>query len=478
MNKSTSAYPKSKHQIYLYLSLLALSLQPCFGEDSEHYLSVVPGNVIKSPAKQANAVAATAAKKTASTAIAAPAAAKTSPDSSAQEQNPDAAATEGTAEPVVAAKTFYSAALEQAVKAYKTAPSAQAYSQILAGLRSCLAAQSGLRLSPVLLIKDNPYLSDFKPRVLEANGIRLWTFPKATERNKALLQWFDVHQTVVGVGRHKKVVNSVSVRFQDIALSKDLNIKDAGMVSIKDSGRRLILAGDAEDGSLALIAYKLGEGGWVEESDFNTQLPSFLTNNVSGRVGFRGNDLIFNVGKMIATTDANGNKRLLPEAESATYKFWLRNTDTGFQVATSIPDEDAFSVVYQFMQALAQGRTDVEKSCVADPKSASALVSLPKYLGLQGRSLDSSSKVVEMSLPAGKGSRFRLINIGKDDLIFDVGKFKTGWQIKAIFIAPPDPYLAETARYYPSYTKFEQKAEAPKDASAPAGVTTPLVKKK
>lgn len=481
MKQPKRAYPKTRQQIYLYTSLIALSLQPCFAEDSEHYISVVPSGVAKAQAKPSptGAAAASTVKKPASTAVTPASKAATDGGNSNAEQSTEAVpGAETPPEPVVPPKTFYSATLEAAVKAYKAAPSAQTYSQVLNGLRSCLASQSGLRLSPALLVKDNPYLSDFKPRVLEATGVRLWTFPKATERNKALVQWFDVHQTVVGVGRHKKVVNSVSVRFQELSFSKDLTIKDAGMVSIKDSGRRLILAGDAEDGSLALMAYRLSESGWVEEPDFGAQIPAFLSNNVSGRVGFRGNDLIFNVGKMISSTDANGTKRLLPEAESATYKFWLRNTDSGFQVATSIPDEDAFSVVYQFMQALAQGRTDAERACIADPKVASALVSLPRYLGLQGRALDSSSKVVEMSLPPGRGSRFRLINIGKDDLIFDVGKFKNGWQIKAIFIAPPDPYLAETARYYPSYSKFEQKAEAPKDVSAPAGVTTPSVKKK
>jgi hypothetical protein len=65
-----------------------------------------------------------------------------------------------------------------------------------------------------------------------------------------------------------------------------------------------------------------------------------------------------------------------------------------------------------------------------------------------------------MTVPPNRGQRFRLINAGKDDLIFDVGKLKGQWQIKAIFIAAPDDFLAETAKYFPFYTSYVQAAEA------------------
>ena len=281
------------------------------------------------------------------------------------------------------------------------------------------------------------------------------------------MQWFEEHQSVVGVGRRKKVFVSRSMRLQELVLSQALNIKDAGVISNK-SGRHLILAGEADDGSLGLRAYGFTDNAWVESPDFLAQIPSFLTSNVCGRLSIRGGDLIFNIGKMIEMTDSAGVKRFLPEAESATYRFWLKSTDAGFVVAASVPNEEAFTPVFQFMQAAAQSRTDVEKSLLLD----SRLASLPKYLGLQGRAVDSSTKVVEMSVPAGRGWRFRLINLGKDDLIFDVGKFKNAWQIKAIFVAPPDAFLAETARYFPLFSHFDKPKEPVVDESTASSTST------
>ena len=87
------------------------------------------------------------------------------------------------------------------------------------------------------------------------------------------------------------------------------------LLNSKEAGKTLVLAGDNEDGSLWVSAYRLTEAGWQANPAFTSSLPSFLLNNVSGRLGFRGNALVFNVGKMLLTTDSNGVKRLLPEAE-------------------------------------------------------------------------------------------------------------------------------------------------------------------
>ena len=455
-------------------SLTLSSLPAANAEDQDHYLSVVPsmvkplgkaipaGNI--APVKpvqttpKANPAATTPATK--------PANASTAADLAPEAQN----GAEGQpADAAAAPKSFYSPVLEQAVKQYRSAPSTYAYSQVLNALKNTLAAAGSFRLSPVILAKDNTYLNDFKPRVLEANGVRVWTFPKAPEKSRALLQWFDVHQQVVGVGRRKKVLTSTSMRFQEMSFAQDMNIKDAGIVATKETGRRLLLAGDLDDGSLGVRSFKMTEAGWQEEADFANQIPAFLTSNVCGRLGFRGSDLVFNVGKMIQITDSSGNKRFLPEAESATYKFLMKNTETGYQVTAAVPNEEPFTAVYQFMQAAAQSRTDVERALVADPKVSSALASLPKYLGLQGRPLDSAAKVVEMSVPPARGNRFRLINIGKDDLIFDVAKIKGQWLIKSIFIAPPDQFLADTSKYFPYYSRFEQKPEAPKEPITSTG---------
>ncbi|MBX9687967.1 MAG: hypothetical protein K2X27_14775, partial [Candidatus Obscuribacterales bacterium] len=346
-------------------------------------------------------------------------------------------------------------ALEQAAKQYKANPNSSTYSQLLSALKGLIASSGSLRISVPLIVKDNAYLNDLKPRVIETNSVRIWNFPRATERNRVLLQWLEQHQQIVGSGRHKKVVTSSTGHLQELTLSQSVNIKDAGILASKESGKHLILAGDSDTGSLLILPFKLGENGWQESPEFLAQIPSFLSNNVCGRIGFRGADLVFNIGKMIQSTDSNGVSRFLPEAESATYKFWLKSTDSGYVLAPSVLNEDAFSAVFQFMQAVQQSRSDTAKALLADSRT----LSLPKYLGLQGKPLDSAVRVVEMSVPGARWQRFRLINMAKDDLIFDVSKFKGQWQIKSIFIAAPDAFLAETAKYFPLYSRFEQKAE-------------------
>lgn len=354
------------------------------------------------------------------------------------------------------AHSFYSPALEQALKTYKAAASTQNYGLLLSALKTLLSATPNLRISPATILKDNPFLSDFKPQVFEGSGgLRIWSFPKAADNSRLLLQWTELHQQVLGSGRRKRVVNSASTHFQELSLSRALSLKDAAVISLKDSGKFLILSGDSEEGALSLRVFKMSESGWQENSEFLAQIPAFLLDKVSGRLSFRGQDLIFNIGKMIETTDSTGQQRFLPEAESATYKFWLKYTAEGYQLSNGLIDEDAFLVVFQFMKAVTAGKVDQEKSLILDPRMSS----LPKYLGLQGKALDGNVRVLQMSMPAGRGQRFRLINIGKDDLIFDVAKVKNQGQVRAIFVAAPDPFLEQTAKYFPLYSQLQQKLE-------------------
>lgn len=449
----------------LFVALAAFSaFQPSPAENERTFLSVVPRPSVSSQRTSTSkpispaASAAKAAEK--------PNLAQSNKEETIASPQPEAAGNEGAPDQtgaVAPVKTLYSAQLEQACRSYKSNPGSSTYFQLLGALKSCLAGIHG-RVSAAMLVKDNPYLNDLKPRVQECNGIRIWSFPKAPEKSHILLQWTETQQQVVGVGRRKHVVTSSSMHLQELALSSPVLIKDAGIITVKDLGKFLLVAGDAEDGSLKIKSYKLAEGLWQESPEFLTQIPEFLYSNVCGRLGFRGAELVFNIGKMIETTDSAGNKRLLPEAESQTYKFWLKPGESGWFVSQSLPNEEAFSVVYQFMQAVSQAKTDLEKSLLSDPR----LASLPKYLGLQGKTIDPSVKVVEMTVPPGKGSRFRLINLAKDDLIFDVGKVKNQWQVKAIFVAAPDPFLAQTAKYFPHFSKFEPKVEATAEAAAPA----------
>lgn len=437
-----------------------------FAEDEKHVLSVVPMGMKPAPSVSKPVNAGASPSRVDGTAKTPPAALPSAaPGAQTETVNPvPEPGAEGAVPAVPTTKSFYSASLEQAVRQYKSAPADTTYAAVINGLKSALAAAGASRLSAAILVKDNPYLADFRPRVVESGAVRIWTFPKAPERAHVLLQWYDSHQQVIGAGRHKRVVTSTSLRFQDFHLASQINVKDAGILNSKEAGKSMVLAGDNEDGSLWVSAYKLTEAGWQANPAFTAALPAFLLNNVSGRVGFRGNDVVFNVGKMLNTTDSNGVKRWLPEAESANYKFWVKQTETGYILAPSVPNEESFVVVHDFMRALQQNRGDLLKTLLVDPH----LASIPRYLGLQGKSLDSSARVVEMSMPPSRGQRFRLINIGKDDLIFDVGKVKGVAQIKAIFVAQPDPFLQENSKNFPLYSHFDQVVVEKKEADAAA----------
>lgn len=69
---------------------------------------------------------------------------------------------------------------------------------------------------------------------------------------------------------------------------------------------------------------------------------------------------------------------------------------------------------------------------------------MPKYLGIVGKT-NPPMRLVTMSGGASS-SRYRLITSGKDDLIVEVGRIITPGRlkgqlaVKALFVAPPDPF--------------------------------------
>ncbi len=114
-------------------------------------------------------------------------------------------------------------------------------------------------------------------------------------------------------------------------------------------------------------------------------------------------------------------------------------------------------VIHQFLQAIKDGRQDLAKAWLADDH----LASIPKYLGLYGKS-DQVYKLVAMSNPMGGGSRFRVVTFGKDDLILDVGMIKkydygkprSYVAIKALFVAPPDPFAKKLVGVTPNFERI------------------------
>ncbi len=416
---------------------------PVGAEDERHFLSAVPtrpASVAAVPGSQSPAAR---------------------PPSSPPETAAPGASSENGLPETPPPPSLYSGALDQALQQYKTGAGELAFTHVLETLKPLLTQPGAMRFSPAVLVKDNPGLGDLKPKVLEASGARVWTFPRVPERHQVILQWVETRQQVVQVGRKKRVDTKAFLHAQNLSLPVSVTVKEAGFMTLKDEARALVLSGDGGNGSLWLSAWRPQEGSWRDVPGFFDALPSFLTKNVSGQVSFKGSDLIFNIARMVDSVDGSGNHILLPEAESATYKFWVKATDGGFVLVASIPDVDAFSTVGQFMTAVQQGRADSARGMLSDPR----LSAIPKYLGLSGRPIDSTARVVQMVVPPARGQRFRLTGIGKDDLIFDVGKVKGVGQIKAIFIAPPDPFLLDTAKFFPLYSKVLESSD--KEPPAP-----------
>jgi len=209
----------------------------------------------------------------------------------------------------------------------------------------------------------------------------------------------------------------------------------------------LILVGSDKGTSLWLDSYKLNAGSFIESASWLESLPHFLTQNVSGKVTFRGADMIFSIARPVVTGKF-GTTLKVAEADSATYKFWLHQTEGGYILMPHLPDEDQFQVVRQFLEALAANRTDAAKALLVEP----TIVSIPKYVKVQGPS--DNYRVAQLASPPSGVLRYRLITSGKDDLIFDVVTKKDKFLIRAIFIAPPDPFVQEIGKQFPAYSRL------------------------
>ena len=353
--------------------------------------------------------------------------------------------------------------LQQAGAALQAAPSASSFAAFMQTLRNLLAQPSMAKQPSAAIIKANPILAQLGAKVVDASPGRIWTFPRISFTREVIVQWNDTKATTTFVGRRHKVKHvsyTVTPRIQSLVLPTTVVLKEARVLGGEEGARYLILVGDQEGSQLWLHAFRAQEGGWVDAPDHFASLPAFLTGNVSGRVSFRGNDMIFNVGRVVPPSGSQTTQ--LPEAESSTYRFLLKLTDSGYQLQRHVPDLTQFGTVRQFLDAVANNRTDVQKSLVADSK----LLSIPRYLGMRGPF--GAFKVVQMASPPSGAPRYRLVSGGRNDLIFEVAKMKNQPIIRAIFIAPPDQFLHEISGLLPTYDQLVPPPTPPAETNAAA----------
>ena len=380
-------------------------------------------------------------------------------DAATPEVSPESAASSETNEPP--APSAASVALTETFARYKANPSPEGFAEVVRTFKAFLG-QNG-KISAAALIKSNPTLGDMGAKAINASGGRVWIFQRVPAANLAVVQWADTKANITFVGRRhrtKKVTYTSTWHTQEVSVPQNVALKDARVMS-----SLLVLVGDERGTSLWLRAFRPTENGWVESPSHFDSIPSFLRNNVSGKIGFRGPDLIFNVARVVPSKVESGTgPSTLPEAESSTYKFLLHLTENGYVLDTRLPEEEQFGIVRQFMDAVASSRTDIAKSLLADPK----LLSIPKYVGIRGKT--SNFRVTEMASPPSGAARFRLVTGMKDDLIFDVGKYKEKTLVKAIFIAPPDNFLRDIAKLLIPFDRIaaaKPAEDAPSEAAKP-----------
>lgn len=351
--------------------------------------------------------------------------------------------------------------LAQAQAQFKANPNTGTFAEFLRVFKGFLA-QPGMSKTPAAaIIKANPVLSELGAKVIEAGAGRLWIFPRIPYSREVIAQWFDTKATTTMVGRRHKIkrVTYTSIsRLHSLVLPGEVTLKDARVLAGDEGARYLVLVGDEAGSRLWLHAFRTTEGQLVDSPNHFDSIPTFLTNNVSGKVAFRGPDLILTVGRVVP---ANGSQTTqLPEAESSTYRFWVKLTDSGYVLQRYVPDIAQFSTVRQFLEAIANNRTDVARSLLADSK----LLSIPKYVGVRGPS--STFRVVQMASPPSGAPRYRIITSQKNDLIFEIARMKDRPIVRSIFIAPPDTFLQEIAKILPTYDQVIPPTATPTDNTA------------
>jgi hypothetical protein len=73
-----------------------------------------------------------------------------------------------------------------------------------------------------------------------------------------------------------------------------------------------------------------------------------------------------------------------------------------------------------------------------------------------------------MASPPSGAPRYRIVTSQRNDLIFEVARIKDKSMVRAIFIAPPDPFLQEISKILPTYDQVVPPVAAPTDTTAAA----------
>lgn len=379
------------------------------------------------------------------------------------------------AQPAAQPPTVLISNLAHAIDDFKSSPSDTTWAPVVAFLQSLLNDPQATQADLSKLQTYVPQLSQLGLKVFDAGQARVWSFPQITQSHEIIVEWHEIKaakpvsgakSSVKSVTAHTQVINLPDVLIAD---AKVVNVpsKDQPVVSAVKAGKAaktiakqttsaakipgakfLVLTGnDKTSKTVWWSSFKYTTNGWTPASDLLANVPASLMNSVQGKVGLSGSDLVVTVTPSVNQSTSYG------KPDTSTYKLVFHLSGGKYVMEGKPVDESIHSVIFQFIRAEREGRLELAKTWVADPK----LASIPKYIGLSSRSGDGQLRLVAMPGPMNGLQRFRLVTFGRDDLIIDVGRVtdpKTKqfqWIIKAIFVAPADPALQKFARNLPTF---------------------------
>jgi hypothetical protein len=409
------------------------------------------------------------------------------------------AAADGESKPEPPKRDYAAPVLGTLAKEYKDSPDDVTWGKYFTYLRDVLVSADFSQANPADLIAANPSLNDLHVKVIDAGAknMHLWSFPSIVESHAVIFatpgKTMAIPLPLSIVLRDGRIVPSSFAAPAAWAATTKITVKGKGKKGTKivrfvrsgksgKSGRAMaastsagvgnsaalssfgkylvLIGGDRQTNALWLKGFKLSEGPLAEAPELFASLPLFFSQNVSGKAGFSGSDIVLTIqpparpANLVKDPDekpemviqANGKSMPVKPTNAAVagYKVMLKYMGGKFALAGHLPDDAPLAIALAFAQNICAGRSDVAKAWLVDAK----LVSIPKYLGLIGRTTP-PMRLVAMS--GASGARYRLITSAKDDLIIDVGRITTPGKmkgqlaIKGLFIAPPDPYAAKLA---------------------------------
>ena len=335
---------------------------------------------------------------------------------------------------------------------YKNQPDEASFGRYWTFLKDqlLLGELANLGFSPTALIGNVPGLTELKVKIHDlGNHSRLFAFPHIKESHSIIYQAPAGRSVILPLPQNIALIDARVVGGAHIAAptekaaAKGKAIAHAKPAPAAASNRLLILIGnDRINQTVWLKAYKINDGWLAEAPEAFASLPVYFSQNVTGRASVSGNDIVLTIvsPQTPAPQTISGDTSTKPAIKtpaSSGYKVVLKYSGGKYLLSGKAPDDAPAAIAMSFVQAIAQGKPDVAKAWLQDPK----LISIPRYLNLIGRS-SPPMRIVPMT--GFNTYRYRVITGNKNDLIVEVARIATAGRlrgqlaVRGLFVAPQD----------------------------------------